>query len=183
MNAKDLKSTMVQVMAWCRMASPGDNELNLSTVLIWWRHFSKTKMSHCLSNECLSNGILFLGALLLAVVLCLALDLLTCNWAKWPFWPNCPLFRPVLDSFGRKKLDKTGFIQFFPFCLEETGFGRKKPNPGCTHTDLGSQGYFSVYHRSCFACRNWKVQSKFHSQKIYMGNICSTWHMYPCVKK
>ena len=31
----------------------------------------------------------------------------------------------ILSSFGRKKLDKTGFIPFLPFCLEETGFGQK----------------------------------------------------------
>ena len=35
----------------------------------------------------------------------------------------------ISSSFGRKKLVKTGFIQFFPFCPEETGFGQKKPNP------------------------------------------------------
>ena len=77
---------------------------------------------------------LILGALV-AIVFCLALDLRKCySLNEWndhfdqtvhyfvQFWS-------VLDSFGRQKLVKTGFIQFFPFWPEETGFGRKKPNP------------------------------------------------------
>ena len=43
----------------------------------------------------------------------------------------------IASSFGRKKLDKAGFIQFLPFCPEETGFGRKKLNPGLE----GQQGF------------------------------------------
>ena len=46
----------------------------------------------------------------------------------------------ISSSFGRKKLDKTGFIQFFPFCPEETGFGRKKTNP--------AEGPVSIQRRS-----------------------------------
>ena len=92
------------------------------------------------------------------MVLCLALDLLTCNWAKWPFWPNCPLFRPVLVGFGRKKLDKTGFIQFFPFCPEETGFGRKKANPvkERKHYIWNALVIFICWPRSCSHTKNTK---------------------------
>ena len=80
---------------------------------------------------------LILGAL--AVVFCLALDLLKCySLIEWNDHLDQTVhyfvqFWSVLDSFGRKKLVKTGFIQFFPFCPEETGFGRKKTNPALKH--------------------------------------------------
>ena len=77
-----------------------------------------------------------LGAL--ANVSCWALDVLKCDsLIEWSghFDQIVPLFRPVLDSFGRKKLDKTGFIQFLPFCPEETGFWTEK-NPTLVYVNI-----------------------------------------------
>ena len=117
-----------------------------------------------------------LGALLLAVVLCLALDLLKCNWVKLAFWPKCSLFRPVLVGFGRKKLDKTGFIQFFPFCSEETGFGWKKPNPGPGRRRRvhGLERHADVYLLAAARSQTQKMSLEFKIElKIINCNLCS----------
>ena len=83
---------------------------------------------------------LILGAL--AIVFCLALDLLKCNsLIEWN-----DHFDQTVHYFGRfwtvldgKNWSKQVLSSFFPFCPEETGFGRKKPNPvynGCDYLSM-----------------------------------------------
>ena len=69
MNAKDLKLSMDQVMGWCHLASPGDNELNLSTINLM-KAFQQNKNVPLLEQWLIEQWDI-LGALLLAVVLCL----------------------------------------------------------------------------------------------------------------
>ena len=89
-------------------------------------------------------------------------------WVKWPFWPNCPQFWPVLD--GRKRSKQVLSI-FFPFWPEETGFGRQKPNPV---TDLPTLPHWAEAFRISRPASDLP-----HFHKIFRFQLKSDQHVFP----
>ena len=53
-----------------------------------------------------------------------------------------------------------------------------KVSTRCTHTDLGSRGYFGVYHRSCLLCRQicwYLVVVVWYNINLYSPRWCMRW--------
>ena len=94
-----------------------------------------------------------LGALLLAVVLCLALDLLKCNWVKLAFWPKCSLFRPVLDG---RNWTKQVLSSFFHFVRKKQVLDGKKPTlAGIVYERLRCDWFYYSHMSRVFSMCSW----------------------------
>ena len=78
-------------------------------------------------------------------------------WGKWPFRTNCPQFWSVLTNFGRKKLVKTGFTQFFHFGRKKQVLDGKNPTlsldlalPRVSSIELALYISSSIYPYICY---------------------------------